>query len=98
MSFPSFLLFVLKRGGLLVVVVLLGGCATTTPVALEVTSPPAPRIGSGPIAAYDAYASAMFFAAPETETRVSSVGRLSTGSKIMVGQQRPTVVVQAGTD
>jgi hypothetical protein len=60
MSLPAFSSATCKRLGVFAVLALLAGCTAPQQTAVVVTSPPAPRFGSGPIAAYDSYALAMF--------------------------------------
>ncbi len=97
MSFPSCLTSALQRAGLCAALVLLGGCAATDRQVVEVTSPPAPRFGSGPIAAYDAYARAMFLPATgaEMETLITTVDRPSVESQLLIGEKRPAAAVQS---
>ncbi len=97
MSFPPCFISALKRAGLCATLALLGGCAATSRPVVEVTSPPAPRFGSGPIAAYDAYARAMFLPATgnETETLITTVDRPSVESQLLIGARRPAITVQS---
>jgi hypothetical protein len=97
MKLPSTVTLALKRAGLCAGLALLGGCAAPGRPVVEVTSPPAPRFGSGPIAAYDAYARAMFLPATGnvTETLITTVNRPSVGSQLMVGEKRPAIIVQS---
>ena len=54
----------------------LAGCRSSPTVsAIGVSSPPAPLIGSTPIAAYDDYAAAT---APATKTRIEAVAQIGT--------------------
>jgi hypothetical protein len=54
----------------------LAGCATTEPTAaIRVSSPPPPRVGSAPIAAYDDYARAV---APPLKARIEAVAQAGT--------------------
>ena len=68
-SIPAFCL----RAGAIAAVVLLAGCAHPAEPVVEVTSPPPPRFGSGPIVAYDAYA-APFYTAPTAVATATSAG------------------------
>lgn len=100
MKHPSTLTSALRRIWPCIAILLLGGCASSSRPVVEVTSPPAPRFGSGPIAAYDAYARAMFFPATgkESATLVSTVGRPSVKTQLMVGEKRPADVAQPTLD
>lgn len=97
MKLPSNVTSALRRAGLCAALALLGGCAAPGRPVVEVTSPPAPRFGSGPIAAYDAYARAMFLPATgnETETLITTVDRPSVKSQLLVGKKHPAVTVQS---
>lgn len=95
MKLPSTVTSALKRAGLCATLALLGGCAATgRPVVVEVTSPPVPSFGSGPIAAYDAYARAMFLPATgnEPDKLITTVDRPSVESQLLIGEKRPAAV------
>lgn len=73
---------------------LLSGCVTYTPLAMEVSSPPQPRNGTAPIAAYDAYARALYYQ-PETETRIPIVATDDVEkSRHLIGE-KSTLIAEA---
>ena len=68
MSISSFL----KYAAIGATLSLLAGCTTPAPVTANVISPPSPRVGTGPIAAYDKYAFALFSSATSQAEDVRS--------------------------
>jgi hypothetical protein len=95
MKLLSILPNALRRTGLLTGLLLLGGCVAPERPVLEVASPPAPRIGSAPIAAYDAYARALFSPADGSETL--AIVAIPDGPPVLpqprIGETRPIVVI-----
>ncbi len=90
----------LQPAGAVLGLVLLSGCATSSsqPVAMDVTSPPPPRTGSAPIAAYDAYASAMYLGESSQDTLVATVSRHPAEPASLIGQKIIVVADTTGSD